>query len=325
MFSCSHLALFLFTYRMPRKCVGTLSGEPCCFGSQKQPAIPSAGDRCSFCKPREELESLSKTSWSAIARVAATLASDQQALFLSRLSHVPNLKNMVETAIVKKCGQVPVVKSSEKTPTHKIHDSVPSKHQRMSVLDQGKFGLCSEFALATCAAHSLQCKYGLFLSDETLLDKWHNNSIPPKAMWPDECAGFIGEFRHQWPTAIHSISLILHPAGNWKHFCGMVHAFAGFRCAVVVASIGPPEDRSNHSMSAIHWNQCDGNLVCQNSWGCNLSPFVEIHSSDFVRGWVVEVVISSSVVPTTEGKQQKIGPPPAKPEWQRLLASVRHP
>ena len=169
MFSCSHLALFLFTYRMPRKCVGTLSGEPCCFGSQKQPAIPSAGDRCSFCKPREELESLSKTSWSAIARVAATLTSDQQALFLSRLSHVPNLKNMVETAIVKKCGQVPVVKSSEKTPTHKIHDSVPSKHQRMSVLDQGKFGLCSEFALATCAAHSLQCKYGLFLSDETLL------------------------------------------------------------------------------------------------------------------------------------------------------------
>ena len=193
---------------------------------------------------------------------------------------------------MKKCGQVPVVQSSEKTPTHKIHDSVPSKHQRMSVLDQGKFGLRSEFALATCAAHSLQCKYGLLLSDETLLDKWHNNSIPPKAMWPDECAGFIGEFRHQWPTAIHSISLILHPAGNWKHFCDMVHAFAGFRCAVVVASIGPPEDRSNHSMSAIHWNQCDGNLVCQNSWGCNLSPFVEIHSSDFVRGWVVEVVIS---------------------------------
>ncbi len=318
---------------MPRKCVGTLSGEPCCFGSQKQPAIPSAGDRCSFCKPREELESLSRTSWSAIARVAATLTSDQQALFLNRLSHVPNLKSIVEATILKKCGQIPVAESEEKTGTHESHGSAPchqiadvsSKHQRMSVLDQGTSGLCSEFALATCAAHSLQCKYGLFLSDETLLDKWHNNAIPPKAMWPDECANFIGEFRHQWPTAIHAISLTLHPARDWKHFCQMVHAFAGFRCAVVVATIGPSEDRGNHSMSAIHWNQCDGKMVCQNSWGCNLSPFVEIHSSDFVRGWVVEVVTSSTIVPTKEGKQQKIAPPSAKPEWQCLLASVSHP
>ena len=40
---------------------------------------------------------------------------------------------------------------------------------------------------------------------------------------------------------------------------------------------------------------------------------------------VVEVVISSTVVPTKEGKQQKIAPPSAKPEWRCLLASVCHP
>ena len=190
---------------MPRKCVGTLQVNHAAF--PETTSNPSAGDRCSFCKPREELESLSRTSWSAIARVAATLTSDQQALFLNRLSHVPNLKSIVETTMLKKCGQIPVAESEEKTGTHESHDSAPchqiadvsSKHQRMSVLDQGNFGLCSEFALATCAAHSLQCKHGLFRSDETLLDKWHNNAMPPKAMWPDECANFIGEFRHKWP------------------------------------------------------------------------------------------------------------------------------
>ena len=40
---------------------------------------------------------------------------------------------------------------------------------------------------------------------------------------------------------------------------------------------------------------------------------------------VVEVVISSTVVPTKQGKQQKIVPPSAKPEWRCLLASVWHP
>ena len=40
---------------------------------------------------------------------------------------------------------------------------------------------------------------------------------------------------------------------------------------------------------------------------------------------VVEVVISSTVVPTKEGKQLKIAPPSAKPEWRCLLASVGHP
>lgn len=318
---------------MPRKCVGTLSGEPCCFGIDKQPALPSVGARCSFCKPKEDLGSLSRTSWAAIARVAATLTAHQQALLLDRLTDVPNLKSMVEAAIVKKCGQLPVTESEERAEIHTRHESAPCQemkisdmpskhHQRITLLDQGSFGLCSEFSLATCAAHSLQCKYGLFLSDETLLDKWHSNTIPPKAMWPDECASFLGEFRRQWPFTIHTMSLTLHPAQHWKHFCHMVHAFAGFRCAIVVASIGPPGDRGNHSMSAIHWNQCDGKVVCQNSWGCNLNPFIEIHSSDFVRGWVVEVVISSTVVPK-DGKQQKIAPPPAKPEWQRLLASIR--
>ena len=96
-------------------------------------------------------------------------------------------------------------------------------------------------------------------------------SAAPKASGHDECANFLGEFRHQRPTAIHSISLSLRPAQTWKHFCETVHAFAGFRCAVVVAESEPPEDRGDHEMSAIHWNQCDGKVVCQNSWGCNRS------------------------------------------------------
>ena len=40
---------------------------------------------------------------------------------------------------------------------------------------------------------------------------------------------------------------------------------------------------------------------------------------------VVEVVISSTVVPTKQGKQQKIAPPSAKLEWGCLLASACHP
>ena len=40
---------------------------------------------------------------------------------------------------------------------------------------------------------------------------------------------------------------------------------------------------------------------------------------------VVEVVISSTGIPTKQGKQQKIAPPSAKPEWRCLLASVCHP
>ena len=40
---------------------------------------------------------------------------------------------------------------------------------------------------------------------------------------------------------------------------------------------------------------------------------------------VVEVVISSTGIPTKQGKQQKIAPLSAKPEWRCLLASVCHP
>ena len=40
---------------------------------------------------------------------------------------------------------------------------------------------------------------------------------------------------------------------------------------------------------------------------------------------VVEVVTSSTGIPTKQGKQQKIAPPSAKPEWRCLLASVCHP
>ena len=165
--------------------------------------------------------------------------------------------------------------------------------------------LCPHHFLVVSLRISDSCSLGICLVWRRFLSRrfttetfyaMHQNPLPKKL-------GLLQGFRRQ--------SLTLHPAQHWKRFCDMVHAFAGFRCAIVVASIGPPGDRGNHSMSAIHWNQCDGKVVCQNSWGCNLNPFIEIHSSDSVRGWVVEVVISSTVVPK-DGKQQKIEPPPAK-------------
>ena len=88
------------------------------------------------------------------------------------------LESIVETTIVKCMWSDPSRRAGREdrdprepwhVPCQQIAD-VSSKRRRMSVLDQGKFGLCSEFALATCAAQSLQCKYSLFLSDEALLD-----------------------------------------------------------------------------------------------------------------------------------------------------------
>lgn len=315
------LAQASFPRTMPRKCQGTLGGKVCLFGKNGAPANPASGNRCSLCKPLDDFKSISVGAQAALVRTIRNLTGDQQTAAFNRLEEVPDVLQYVREALAKEVckdelSAKPVLAAPPPTSTEEL---LPAT-QHMGMMNQGRFGLCSQFALATCAAHAIQAKYGFFVSDKSLLDVWHNRAIPPKKMWPAECVAFIGDFRFRCAKAFHGLRLSLHVLDSWSKFCTCVTAFAGFRCILVVAYMDDAL-QFTHSMAAIRINQGNLSATCQNSWGPDDKPCPQICPRQFVKAWAVEPCIFETVVPTESGKQQKVLPPTPDSEWVKLCAA----
>ena len=308
---------------MPRKCAGTLDGRVCVFGEgNNAPASPASGSRCSLCKPPEEFQALSSAARAAVTRTIKNLRGDQQTAAFKRLEEVPDLLQHVREAIAKELCEVSAKASSAVgtiPPAMSTEELQPAK-RHVRIMNQGQFGLCSQFALATCAAQAIQVKYGLWVSDETLLDIWHSQALPTKRMWPVDCANFIGDFHFRCATAFHRPRLKLHiMLDTWAKFCTCVTAFAGFRCVIVVAYMDESFS-STHSMGAVRVNQHNSSATCQNSWGPDDKPLLQICQRKFVNAWAVEPCIFESVVPTEAGKQLKIATPNPEDVWVKLAS-----
>lgn len=306
---------------MPRKCAGTLDGRVCIFGQGSAPANPASGLRCSLCKPAEELQVLSPAARAAVTRTIKNLNGDQQMAALKRLEELPDLLQHVREALAKELCKFSAKASSAVSPVppaEPAEELQPAK-RHVRILNQGRFGLCSQFALATCAAQAIQMKYGMWVSDEMLLDIWHSTALPNKKMWPSDCVAFIGDFHFRCVTAFHRLRLKLHTLDTWSKFCACVTAFAGFRCVIVVAYMDETLS-STHSMAAVRVNQHNMSATCQNSWGPDDKPLLQICQRKFVNAWLVEPCIFESLVPTESGKQQKIGTPNPEDEWVKLAS-----
>ena len=164
----------------------------------------------------------------------------------------------------------------------------------LNPLDQGSFGLCSEFALATAVSNVLKLKYHFCFSSELILTTWLAVMVPSKAAWPDAMASNIGSFKMHSPDTIYEFSLrVAEKRTNFTAVCQLVHAFAGFATIVIVAAL----ERGNHSMTAVRWCFSDGALLCLNSWGCLTEPFVKVTEATFIKAYTVDVAICQTWTP----------------------------
>lgn len=194
-----------------------MDGNKCIFGSDEKAANPSTGARCSLCKSTNELKDASASSRGAIVRIVLKLTTQQVEAF-KRLEGVPDLLKLVREAIEnKQSTKRKEILAQQRRTTSTPPRKEPKAVAPLCILNQGSFALCSHFALATCAAHALQAKYRMYVSDEALLSIWHQNAIPSKQMWQKQCAAFVGNFRLRSPKSFHNVAIQLRAVRDWNH------------------------------------------------------------------------------------------------------------
>lgn len=74
-----------------------------------------------------------------------------------------------------------------------------------------------------------------------------------------------------------------------------------------------------HSMAAIHVQEQDDTIICQNSWGADDNPFIVVSRQQYVEAWLVDPCIVDTVVPTQDSKQLRSQPPAKSLEWDMLV------
>jgi hypothetical protein len=239
---------------------------------------------------------------------------------LDRLAIVPDLQEKIADQLRKKVDKKRPREEKKQDESGQLHvegavaeslvveelaatvsNSQPSKSNLCTgILDQGQFGLCTEYALALATSQALQVKYNKWYKAKSILDTWHNTAIPPKAMWPVDCANFVGKFCMHSRTGISHFILDLMPLDTWSKVCKAVSLFAGYRCIVIVAKLSADvggEQHSTHSMVGVHWNYSDLTIACQNSWGTEAHPFVNVNQESFVEAWLVNPLTIETKVP----------------------------
>ena len=72
----------------------------------------------------------------------------------------------------------------------------PTKQMRLQqeYLDQGKFPLCSLYAIATATSHAINAKYGMCMEPQRLADPMLDVGKPSKSAWPKELGDSLGIF-----------------------------------------------------------------------------------------------------------------------------------
>jgi len=243
--------------------------------------------------------------------------------FLASLNEYVDLQSSLRESTTPKGTAAPATPKRLATPVAAALP--PAKRQELAsvalpasppeMLDQGHFGLCSAYAVATSVSHALGAKYGVFVEAGRLLERWFDYRIPEKAQWPDQWAADVGTFRIKTQDAFYDIKLESQVCTQFKDAADAISRCSGFRCVVVVLALGETSGR-NHSVVGIRLN-CDSTIVCQNSWGIHNEPFMVVTPKSFVRAFWLEPIITARFLP--DGKKiLSDTPPPALPCWKDM-------
>lgn len=229
----------------------------------------------------------------ALIRSVRYLDDERKSLFLKRLADKPEFMQKVRAAVttVKK---EPERKADPGVPTNCVAEPpakrcalMPQPPLAPEMLDQGSFGLCSAYAVATAVSQGLGAKYGICIEAGRLLDRWFDKGLPANAQWPHQYAKDLGTFSLKTKDSFFQIRVDTLSCKSFACAAAAVAGCAGFKCVVVVMSMS---NNRNHSVVGIR--SCrDDTIVCQNSWGPDDQPFVHVNAGTFVMGFWIEPVI----------------------------------
>ena len=266
---------------MPSQCAGTF----CTFGPGG--GAQFAGKQsvfCSICHPSmtgDELSASQKNALLGRLRALSPEARDRAfevlrstgALFeeMKARCGVEHKKRKREDATDKgdeSTGKVPTRTENDVTQAEQPHSDIVLRfYGSGEMLYQGRFGLCSAYAVAVGMAGAIQCRYGLWVEGSKIIDRMIDDRIPTKGQWPHDLIDATVTVRVMTSCTILGLTPACIHIDSFGTAARAVHRFAGFRCVVVVAKIG----ESTHSMVAIAWEWGDA-IVCQNSWGLMTAP-----------------------------------------------------
>ena len=196
-----------------------------------------------------------------------------------------------------------------------IAEPTSKKRLYSETANQGRFGLCSQYALAVAVSHALQGRYRMNEEPQRLLDIWQNRRLGDAA-WPDDAAKLIGVFALKQESAFYRVSIQTSTLNNFNEAASRIHRSGGYRHILVVADVGS----GTHSMVGTHWN-ADGTVSCQNSWGVDIGcqPMIDVSLSAFHKAFVINVQIEAKFQPDASGKSSVMVTPVENPEWVRLM------
>ena len=256
------------------------------------------GSTCFLCQDVDILKTLPDKRRGALVGSVRKLSNDQFEAYVSRFPEHPDFQEELRRFVGQAQKRLRVPAHAEAVPEHARAppdvDSPPKRQQLLialpqETLSQGRFGLCSAYAVATATSHSLGAKYSLCIGASRLVDRWIDH-LPHKAMWPHDFANSL----HSWSLktdAFHYVVRLKYAicedfdkAGEVVKRCG------GWRCVVVVMSF---DDERNHSVVAIKFNN-NGTLTCQNSWGENDHPFLIVGRQNFCKAFFFDPIVEET-------------------------------
>ena len=329
---------FLFNERtatMVRLC----KGQGCCFGLHGTAKCSAGKSLCGLCSLPADLSDKERAG---LVRTLNRLTESGNAAILEaaylRLATVPGLEEHVRGAVAQKsalvyntqkdtsekmCG---AKRQLEEPPSKPLSDSAPAQigvhldpeplpgliHLDREVLDQGAFGWCSFYALATSVSGALFAKYNVHVEPQALFDQWLGSSVFEKSMWPDDAAVRIGCFRIKKATAVHEVRAHVTVIDSFKAAAEYIWWSGGVRRVIVVAEV----KGHNHTMVGLRWCS-NGDLLCLNSWGGDAHPSVLVRETTFVRGYLVDVEILRTWTPLGGhgSRTVEVAPPPVSMGW----------
>ena len=190
-------------------------------------------------------------------------------------------------------------------------------------LNQGRFGLCSEFALAVCGSSTLLFKYNLMVEADSLLRKWLEEIVPDKAFWPDQMADVIPEIITRKSFLWFKMILHVTELRGYDDARRVVDKCVGFKCVAIVSQLQP---QCNHSMAAM-CSAPDG-ILCYNTWGDDCrEPTLLVSRDAFVKAYFVDVRITNMWAPTHDADTAKhriqwvAGEPDRTGMWKRMTGA----
>ena len=167
--------------------------------------------QCAICRISERTD-LSDFTSKELGGITATIASIKKCTTrqtdidkaFAIMAHIGGMQEKIEAGVANSIKQADKRKKAEEPPRQADTATKPEENKNSNqeqeaepaqklrrvlpseMLNQGRFGYCSMYALASAAASAMCLKYGVFFEPGTVLEAWFQQYCPVKAQWPNE-------------------------------------------------------------------------------------------------------------------------------------------